>query len=57
MSVFDRWMQENHPEILIEFSRRPKAQRYVTLWHWMLRKHKYVVVVEWLHAARQLSRS
>ena len=33
MFAFDRWMQPAHPEVLKDFSRRPKAEAAVVLWY------------------------
>jgi hypothetical protein len=57
MNVFDKWMQETHPEILTEFSRRIRAERHMTLWIWMYYRYTYVITREWPRAARRLSRS
>jgi len=57
MNVFDKWMQEKHPDILDKFSRRSKSERLMTLWVWTYYRHTYVITVEWPRAARQLSRS
>jgi hypothetical protein len=57
MSIFDSWMREHYPDILMRFSRRPQAELHLTLWYWILRKQKYLVVIEWLHAVRQPSHS
>ena len=47
MFAFDRWMQSAHPEILKEYSRRPKAERTVGLWNWMVNKYSHVLHDEW----------
>ena len=47
MFVFDRWMQSAHPEILKEYSKRPKAERIVVLWNWMGNKYGHVLRNEW----------
>ena len=57
MTVFDKWMQERHPDILEKFSRRARSERLMTLWVWMYYRHTYVITVEWPRAARRLARS
>ena len=47
MFAFDRWMQSAHPEILKEYSRRPRAEQAVVLWNWMNKKYSHVLRVEW----------
>ena len=47
MFAFDRWMQSAHPEILKEYSKRPKAEQAVGLWNWIVRKYSYVLRDEW----------
>ena len=47
MFAFDRWIQYAHPEILKEYSRRPKAEQAVVLWDWMHKKYSQVLRVEW----------
>lgn len=34
MFAFDRWVQPAHPEILKEYSKRPKAEEAVVLWNY-----------------------
>jgi hypothetical protein len=57
MYVFDHWLQETHPDILEEFSRRSKAEQLMPLWIWMYYRHTYVITREWPRAARRFSRS
>ena len=57
MHVFDRWMQETHPEILTKFSKRSRAELHMTLWMWMYYRYTYVITKEWPRAARRLSRA
>ncbi len=47
MFAFDLWMQSAHPEILKEYSKRPKAERVVVLWNWMHKKYSQVLHNEW----------
>jgi hypothetical protein len=48
-------MQSAHPEILKEYSRRPKAEEAVMLWIWMGRNYSHVLRDEWPLEAKRLT--
>ena len=52
MSAFDTWIKKQHPELLIEFGKLPKAKKTQTFYNWAKENHPGVILKEWPAVAR-----
>jgi len=52
MLAFDKWIEQKHPELLIEFNKLPKAKKTQTFYNWAKENHPDVILKEWPAAAR-----
>jgi hypothetical protein len=52
MSSFDKWIQQKHPELLMEFNKLPKGKKTQTFYNWAKETHPRVIIKEWPIAAR-----
>jgi len=52
MLAFDKWIQQKHPELLMEFNKLSKAKKTQTFYNWAKENHPGVILKEWPAAAR-----
>ena len=52
MSTFDKWIQQKHPELRIEFNKLPKAKKTQTFYNWAREYYPNVILKEWPIVAR-----
>ncbi len=52
MLAFDKWIQQKHPELVMEFNKLSKAKKTQTFYNWVKENHPSVILKEWPAAAR-----
>lgn len=56
MSAFDKWIQQKHPEIQMEFNKLPKTKKTQTFYNWMKKNYPNLILQEWPIVAKIRSR-
>lgn len=52
MLAFDTWIQQKHPDLLIEFKKLPRVKKTQTFYDWARQNHPGVILKEWPTVAR-----
>lgn len=52
MLAFDKWIQQKHPELLMEFNKLPKAKKTQTFYNWARNNYPSVILNEWPRVAK-----
>ena len=47
MLAFDTWIQQKHPELLMEFKKLPRVRKTQTFYDWARQNYPGVILKEW----------